>query len=170
MTRLSLAARNTLAQDPAIRAHVGSDSVWTDGWIFDGNIFARIEGSQTCAIVLTETDPYTTMNAHNRMKFPTLAVDIWADPTRNADGSQRRDDADDKIEVLVDLIDKHLHTVNLSGPGGEFIVWGTAAQVADRTGVTLQGSTRISGPTISDIEDTEGGRMARLTYGVNVVG
>jgi len=170
VTRLSLGARNLLAQDPAVRALVGHDSVWTDGWIFDSNIFARIENSQKCAIVLSEVTPYTNKNAHNTMDFATLAVDVWADPTRNADGSMRRDDADEKIEAVIKAAEKHLHTVALSKPGGEFHRWGTAAQIADGTAIAILGSTRISGPTFTPIADTEGGVMGRYTYAVNIIG
>lgn len=170
MTKLSLAARNTLAKDPAIRALVGSDNLWTDGWVFDSSLYnVVIEGTSKCAIVVSEVGTHDIMNQHNTLKFPRLEIDIWADPTRNTDGSKRLDDADDKIEAIAKVVDNHFHLVSSDTPAGDIIVWGSTKQITEGKGLYVAGSSRISGPDVSPIEDVEGGLMGRYVYGVHSI-
>ena len=169
MTRLALNIRNELAKDSRIRALVGRDATWTDGWIFTEDIHARLEGTEKCAIVVSEVGTYTTMNAHNTMKFPRIEIDIWADPSRNDDGSVQVHDAKFKIEDIIDIIDQHLHLVDLSAPNGDLIRWGSEADIAAGKASVIAGSSRIEGPDFRDIADTEGGVMGRYAYGINKV-
>lgn len=165
MTQLSLAVRNTLAQDPAVTALVAHSASW-DTWIFDEKpIGARFENNGTCLIVINEVGTWTDANEHNRLYFPLLQVDIWADPDRRADKTILRDNARQKILTIQRAIDRTLHTVTGSPQG--WYVWGTAAEIANRTGVFVAGSKRRSGPDFSDIDNTEKAVMGRYTYGVN---
>lgn len=167
MTRLSLAARNRLAQDASLRALLGRSVSWST-WIFDENpVGVHVENTSRCLIVVSEDDEWTSPNPHNTMRFPQLLVDIWADPTRNPDRSVQRFDAKDKIEEIQALVDKHFH---LPDPGTRFGVphiWGTAEQEATKTGLVIAGSERRSTQT-SPISDSEGSWMRRITYAVNV--
>lgn len=169
MTTLSLNVRNFLAQRESLTALLGSSPTW-DTWIFDQRpIGVKIENTQRCMIVVNEFRPYTAPNDHNTMRFPQITIDIWADPTRNSNKSVKTYDADTKIERIQKEIDAVMHTVDMGTPGGMPHIWGTAEQVANKTGSVIAGSTRIDGPDYSDVKDSDGTRMGRLLYGVNLV-
>lgn len=168
MTRLSLAARNYLAQDPALRAHLGRSASW-DTWIFDEDpVNVHVENTQRCLIVVSEGQPWSAPNGHNTIEFPTLTVDIWADPTRNSDLSVRLFDAKTKIENIKRLVDRHFHLVDPATSTGMPYIWGTAEQIANKTGVVVTQSKRRSGPDYSPVRDSEGSWMGRLIYEVSV--
>jgi hypothetical protein len=167
MTRLSLAVRNTLAQYTPLTALLGRSASW-DTWIFDEKpVMIRFEKNSAAVVVINEGEPYTSPNPHNRMYFPSLVVDVWADPDRGTDGNITRDNAKDKILDIQRAMDRILHTVDTGGPGGGPIIWGTAEEIAQKTGVIITGSMRLSGPVFSPISGTETAWMGRFTYGVN---
>lgn len=167
MTRLSLAVRNTLAQDERFRQWIPKSESW-DIWIFDEKpVMAKVEQSGKCIIVINEGEPWTDPNGHNTLEFPSLIVDIWGDPDRNPDKTVARDNAKDKIKAVAKIVDEHLHRVNPGGPDGGYIVWGTATQIETKTGVLVTESKKLSGPIFSPFEDMEKGWMGRYTYGVN---
>lgn len=170
MTILSLNARNQLAQRVPLTKLLGRSQSWAT-WIFDERpVGVAVEGTSRCMLVINEARPFTDMNDHNTMRFPQLIVDIWADPTRDpSDKSVSVHDATRKIEAIIPHIDAVMHTVDRGSANGSILIWGTAEQVAARTGSFVAGSQRIDGPDYSDVKDTDGGKMARLTYGVHLV-
>lgn len=169
MTQLSLGIRNLLAQDSELKALLGRSQSW-DTWIFsDDPVGVKVENTQKSLIVVTENGTWTAPNGHNTERFPRVFVDVWSDPTRNANLGVKVFDAKDKIEAIVKVVNKHLHTVNLSNPQGMPYIWGTAEQIADKTGVVVAGSQQLEGPDYSPIRDSTGSFMGRVTYGVNVV-
>ena len=169
MTSLSLAARNYLAQDPELRALLGRSQSW-DTWIFDTKpVGVRIENTSRCMIVINEDGTWAARNEHNTLRFPRLQVDIWADPTRNSDGSVQVYDASDKIERIAKVLDKHLHLTDPGTSMGMPYIWGTAEEISSKTGVVIAGSHHREGPSLSDVRDTDGTLMGRLVYGVNVL-
>lgn len=170
MTKLSLAARNLLAQDTDLRALVGHDSVWTDGWIFDQtNQNVTVENSQTCMIVCNEVAPWTASNNYSTQRFPTLRVDIWADPQRNANNSVYIDDTQDKIMAIFYILQKYFHTVDMTYGTGNMIYWGTEDEISSMTGVPIFGSQHMSGPSFQPIEDGNGGQMSSFSWGINSI-
>lgn len=168
MTTLSLAARNLLAQDADLRAMLARSESW-DTWIFDENpVGSKIEQTSKCLIVITEGDPWTSANEHNTLWFPTINVDVWADPSRNANKSVKIFDAKTKIERIIRQVDKSMHRVQPSGPDGMPVLWGTAAEISSKTGQLIVDSKRSSGGIIySPIRDTEGAWMGRATYNIS---
>lgn len=167
MTSLSLAARNQLAQDTELTALLGKSLTW-DTWIFDERpIGVKIENTQKCLIVVNEEDQADSPNEHNTLLFPSLVVDVWADPTRNDDKSVRVYDAKNKIEAISRLVNRHFHTVDMGTPQGGPLIWGTAEEVAEKTGVVVAASARRSGPTYSPVRDSDGSFMGRLVYAVH---
>lgn len=170
MTRLSRAAADTLAQDKALRKLLGR-SVSYPTWIFDQRpVKVAIEGTQTCMIVVNELTQYTSPNDHNTLAFPRLIVDIWADPTREAPGGAPTVyDAPEKVEAIAKLVNRHFHLVDSGTASGGIVIWGTAEEIAARTGVAITGSKRLDGPDYSDVRDSEGSVMGRLTFGVNAL-
>lgn len=169
MTALSLAARNLLAQDADLKALLGKSASW-DTWIFDESpVGVKVENSQRCWIVINENGTWTAPNEHNTMEFPRLELDIWADPSRNDDLSVKRFDAKTKIKQIQKLVDKHLHTIDMANNSGMPIVWGTAAEIANKTGVVIAASQKIDGPDFRPVTDSQGTWMATYVYGVNQV-
>lgn len=169
MTTLSLAARNTLAQDPELKALLGRSVSWST-WIFDEDpLNVHVENTSRSLIVINEGDPWTSSNGHNTMTFPSLVVDIWSDPSRNSDKTVKVSDARTKIFGIKKLVDKHFHLVDSGTSQGLPWIWGTAAQIASRTGVVIAGSHHLSGPSFSPIRDTDGAYMGRIIYAVNQV-
>ena len=171
MTLLSLAVRNTLAQDTTLKTLLGKSPSW-DTWIFDERpVGVSLEKSSKCWIVVNEESPWTVSNDHNTMTFPTIVIDIWADPTRNTGGdkSVRSFDAKTKIKLIEKYVDAHLKTIDMADRYGLPIVWGTAAEIAARTGIVISASQKLSGPDFQPVNDTDGAWMAKYTYGVNQV-
>lgn len=164
---LSLAARNYLASQPSVTSLVGSDSTWGP-WIFEDRPRLIVENTGKCLIVVTKDGSWASANDYNTARFPRLIIDIWADPTRNADGSLRKEDAKAKIEAVYKAVDKCLHLVNKSLPGGISVMWGTSAQVANRTGIRIDASTRSGEPEYSPTFGNEGGYMGRVVYNVSI--
>lgn len=179
-TSLSVAARNLVAQDTDLLAlglvggDTGASPLWPV-WAWADTPQRRIENSQKCAIVFTEGSPWTSRNEHNTLYFPTLVVDIWADPTRNTDKSVKRYDADDKIKSVARVINRLFHTVNKSVPTGSPAwmgtpglprIWGTATEIQDRAGLLIVSSLHASGPNFSDMASNDGGRMGRFIYNI----
>lgn len=167
MTFLSLAARNTLAQDDRFRQWIPKSKSW-DIWIFNEKpVLARFESNSKCLIVINEGEPWTSPNGHNTLEFPSLVVDIWADPDRKDDNTILIDNAKDKIKAIAKLVNEHFHRVDPGGPDGGYMIWGTADQMATKTGALIVESKRLSGPIFSPIAETEGAWMGRYTYGIN---
>ena len=167
MTSLALAARNFLAQQSSVTSLLGSDPLWST-WIFTDSPQALVENSGTCLIVISEEGGWAGANDYNTARFPRLQLDIWADPTRNPDGSVQKLDAKLKIEAVYKSVDKYLHLVDNSLPGGVFHRWGTAAQIAGGTAHRIISSKRSGEPNYSPTFDNKGGQMARLYYNVEV--
>lgn len=168
MTTLSLAVRNLLAQDEGLKALLGRSASW-DTWIFDQKpVNVKIENTSKCFIVINESGTWAPPNLHNTMLFPRLIIDVWADPTRNANKTVQKFDAQNKVGAIQKFLDKHLHTVDPGTPSGEVRIWGTEEEIAAKTGVVVTGSQRLTGPDFSPIRDSEGSVMGSYTYGVNV--
>ena len=173
MTTLTLAIRNELARIPGLTALLAKSASW-DTWIFDERpVKAAIEGSQKCMIVVSSESPYTGANEHNTLRFPQVHVDVWADPTRDITKENKPVkvyDAKAKIERIFPFVDKFLHRVDPGSASGGVLIWGTAAEVANKTGVAVAGSLRLSGDIeFSPVKDSEGTMMGRITYGVNLL-
>lgn len=167
MTALSLAARNYLAAQPDVIALLGGDTTWST-WIFEDSPRVLVENSGSVMIVVSEDGGWAGANEYNTARFPRLLIDIWADPTRNPDGSVRKKDAKKKIDAVYKAVDKCLHLVHKSLPGGLSIQWGTAEQMAERTGLRIDGSVRSGEPSYDPTFDNEGGYMARVVYNVSI--
>ena len=160
---------------------IGKGNAFVDGWVFDTMPYANIEKkSHQALIVITHDGTWQSPNEHNTARFVRINVDIWASPTRQADGTVIRNDADDLIEEVMEAIRPYLHTVNPSVPGnsttdpvlpylgkpGQPRIWGTASQIAAGTGVLVIGSQALNEPTFNDVKDGNGARMARYSFGV----
>lgn len=187
MSRLALNARNMIVQIPGIKAmiadkRIGKGKAFTDGWVFYSMPNATIEDkSYQALVVVTVGGTWQAPNEHNTARFPRLYVDVWASPTRGADKSPLRPDADFLIEDVIEQILPYMHTVDMGVPGspnydptlpylgrpGQPRMWGTAEQIAARTGSLVMSSQLLGEPDFSDVRDGNGARMGRFTFGVH---
>jgi len=165
MTKLVNAAVDYLTQQISVTNLLGSDS--QGPWIFANTPWATIENTGTSMVVITTGNGWGA-NEHNTARFPTLVVDIWSDPTRNADNSVEQKDADDKIENVYLAIDKFFHLVNKSTPSGGAIFWGTASEISSKTGVRIISSVRQNEPQVQDALNTEGTLMGSVRYNLEI--
>lgn len=167
MTAVSLAARNYLAQKVNVTSLLGSSDLWST-WIFDSKPEELVEQTGKALVVLSVTDGWAGANDHNTASFPRLTVDIWVDPTRNVDGSVKQKDAEIKAEKIYKMIDTYLHMVHPSTPAGLSIYWGTATEIANRTGVRVISSKREAEPIYRPAFDAEGACVATVRYNLTV--
>ena len=94
-------------------------------WVFqgldaEGRPFRDPEGSGKCALVLSSRSEWSGPNRHNTFEFPRLQVLIYADSTRNEDGSPAVRDAERKIKKIWRAIDTVFH---LAGWEGADLFW-----------------------------------------------
>ena len=164
MPALARAVVNYLLQQPSVVSTVGMDS--QGPWIFANQPDATIENTGKAMIVVT-VDGGWGSNGHNTANFPTIIVDVWADPTRNTDLSVRTKDADLKAELTYKALDKFLHVVN-PHVNGQFIYWGTASQIATKTGVRIISSSRNNEPSYRPAINDEGAVVATVTYDASI--
>lgn len=187
MSRLTLDLRNLLVQTPEVHAFIAAKTIgkgttaFTDGFIFDTTQFTNVEKKSNQAfIVIAHDGTWQAPNAHNNMRFPRIVVDIWASPARKPDGTPiSTQTADYLIEEVMAGIWKYLHTVNMDVPPMEDLdyaflgtpgkprIWGTAAQIANRTGSLVMASQSLGEPQFSDVKDGNGARMGRYAFGVS---
>lgn len=192
MTRLTLGARNLLVQAPEVKALISAGvlgggaafSTWKDGWVFADQPYANIESrSHMALVVISDGGGWQGPDPAGTSRFPRLLVDIWASPTRHVSDhtSVKIQDADILIEDVFAALRPYLHTVNLGVPGspdhslttwqgvpGSPRVWGTAAQIVGRTGVTVLSSEQQGEPNFSDVRDGNGARMGRYAFGLHI--
>jgi len=166
MTQLAYAARNLLAQFPSVTSLLGVDEL-DDPMLYPNRPEATVENTGKCLVVI-RVDGGWGANQHNTARFPTLVVDIWADPTRNSDGSVQMQDASLKAEAVFKAIDKILHQVNNSLPGGGAIYWGTLTQITNKTGVRITSSSRTNDPDERPAFDDQGAVIWQVRYNVSI--
>ena len=187
MTRLTLAVRNTIVLIPGVQdlvatGAVGRSNNWLDGWVFDSKPWATIERySHKAMVVVADDGTWMSPNSGNTNRFPAIYVDVWASPTRNADGSVNKEDADELIESVMDAIIPVFHTPNVDVPGrsgdpfiahlgapGSARFLGSAEDIAERTGVRMLYGEMQGEPAFSDVLDGNGARMGRYRFGLSI--
>ncbi len=171
MAKLSLDIQNYLRQQEDLVNLVGSSKTF-DSWIWADKPLGKIEGAgkllpaRSALVVISEGLQWTTPNEHNTSRVPRVYVDVWADPTRNADGDIMIPDADLKIERIHSVISNYLHLVDNGDRKGRPICWGTKTEMDSFTGSLITGSTRASEPAYADVAGGNGARMAAVTYNI----
>lgn len=151
-----------LQDSPIIQAlttapYIGEDAAWTKGWIFDRKLRVAVENSQRCAVVINSSFGWTVPNTYNTARFPLVVVDIFADPTRNADHSVALDDAETKARHIYDELFKVMHTVNPSSANGLSIFWGD---------LRITSSESLAEPSVTPVADGNGLVLLRARFGV----
>jgi hypothetical protein len=166
MTKLVYAVRNMLVQHTEVTSLLGIDDL-DDPMIYAYSPEATIENTGKSMIVINVESGWGA-NDHNTARFPTLVIDIWSDPTRNADLSVQKKDASLKAEAVYEAIDKLLHLVDKSVPGGGAVYWGTATEIANKTGIRINSSARQNEPMERPAFDNQGAVVWTVRYDVSI--
>lgn len=134
-----------------IQAVVGSFDDDTP-WIFQDKPLVTIERTSSVAVVVWYAGGWAGPNTHNTMRFPRVAIDLYADPQRDSSGNATRlAETRTRINAAYQVLDRHLHMA-----GGGQQMWGT---------VRVCGSTRLSEPIIYEVDNTDGVLRLQVFYG-----
>lgn len=180
MSALTQAVVGELSRDPRISALITHGTKF-DHWIFENILPVTFQGSGTTAIVVSENSTWKPPNQFSaHVAYPLLYVDILAEPTRTAgpESGVVVLDADDRIAALAELVNDHLHLMDLSDDDGNPVVWGSDNQRASGHTLFIGGSERLTGPIYSQMTSMLGGpggspglnqaRQASYTFGVTL--
>ncbi len=124
-------------------------------WLFQHTLWVTVEGSSSTAAVIARAGGWAGANQHNTMRFPRLALEIYADPIRDAAGNiTDPGEAYRRIESVFDTFDRLLHR-----PASATQMWGEIRTI---------GSQRLGEPNVYPVPD--GGGVLRLEtfYGLAI--
>ncbi len=89
-------------------------------YLFQHELWTDMEGTGVCAAVVRRAGSWSGGNAHNRLRFPRIALDLWADPLRDAAGNTiAPGEVYRRLETVYFAFDDLLHR-----PTGETQMWG----------------------------------------------
>lgn len=98
------AARRELLAIAEVRGHVGQS-------VFKWRLDESISGTSGKAIVVSEQAAWATPPERGSSEYPTLWVDCYADPDRNAGGTVATANAEDKALALARVVKRHWHGI-----------------------------------------------------------
>jgi hypothetical protein len=165
------AVLKTIAADSAFTALVGSDIGEISAgvpWLFqdtydDNRPFRDPKGTGKAAVVVGFRDSWG-VNGHNTMGMPMVQVLVYADLSRNADGTPQARDAKNRATRVWETIDAILHDVRGSLSGVKVVL--SEPVGADFTFVS---SRRREGPSIMPVPDGDGMERLMARYEVAAV-
>lgn len=150
-----LAARRYLVTQTSVTNLLGASEAYPI-WIFQWDPHEMIEGTSSEALVLATEGAWSSPNDYNTAQFPRLVVQVFSDPSRDAERNVIADDARDKSWTVFRAVDKLLHH-----PGGLSAQW--------TTGVWVTGSARLGEPEWTPQPDGDGLVLLTVSYGLSVV-
>lgn len=122
-------------------------------WLFQHELWAEVEGSSATAAVIARGGGWTSPNEHNTMRFPRLALEIYADPLRDAGRNLTNPgEVYRRIEAAFDAFDRRLHR-----PASATVRWG---------GVRTLGCLRLAEPIVYPVPDGDGLLRLQAFYAV----
>lgn len=143
-----------LMDQPAIVAVLGTFPGTTTPYLFQHNLWARIEGTQSTAAVISRAGGWAGANPHNTLRFPRLSLELYADPLR--DGARMVIEPVEtwrRIEAAFAVFDKVLHQ-----PAASAQMWGTVRAI---------GCLRQGEPIVYPVPDGDGVLRLQTFYGVS---
>lgn len=152
-TDIVLAARRMLAAESSVTDLLGSDTRY-DTWLFTDTLYAQVENSQTCAVVLTGEGSWSAPNDYNTARFPRLGVTIYADPQRDEQNNLTVDDTREKIMNVHAALFHLLHLVH-----GHAVLWDD---------VRVLRSSCLNEPQVRLWVDADHAASAQVFYAVGV--
>lgn len=147
------AAQQHLASQAPLTALLGSDTTF-DTYIFREELLAPIETTGQAALCLLQQNQWAEPNVHNTLRFPTLVVEIYVDPTRDSEGNPTTTSVSDRIDSIFRVVDQYLHR-----PQGGEQLWGD---------LLTYGCSRASEPDRFPWADVDKTQVVRVTYNVNM--
>lgn len=147
-----------LVADGLIGSETGASDPVEAAWLFrglddDGRPFRDPEGSGAACVTIMDRASWAGPNMHNTADFPMLQVLVYADSTRNTDGSTITRDATDRARHISNMLHPLFHDV-----GNQNHVW---------AGLYVVSSVGASGLSLRDIPATNGECVrAERTYNV----
>lgn len=143
--------RRYLLTNPALLDLLGSDDNW-ESYVFRKQAYVGLEGTGKAMIVLNWASGWASPNMHNTTQFPTLQVEIYADPDRTVMGfpTDSHNSPDDRVEDVFTMLNPMLH-------------W-TVKRIADFNGVRVTNSTLAGEPDTMDVPDGDGQVRMTVNY------
>lgn len=148
--------RTHLAANTTLTALLGSTSGVP--WIYVGEPSRVLEGTQSAALVLRYVGQAQAPNLSNTSLFVKVMVEVWVDPSRDADGNPTDIGsvaATDKALQIWQVLDTDLHRV-----GGSLQTWGSA--------VTLSSKRLAAIGEVRKVEEADGLVAGESIYTIEV--
>jgi hypothetical protein len=147
---LPAAARRLLMQQPPVTGYVGSK-------VYKHKLWTHVDQTGGRAVVVRLAGGWDTPDRVQTSQFPILAVDCWADCSRDQEtGDKLAEDALDNAWAVYRVVDPVLHRVRNA-------LWGSSG--ADPEGAYVVESSRYQEP-YSQTKDEAG--TAQLPYAVDM--
>jgi hypothetical protein len=120
-----------------------------------------MEGTGKACVVLSQRGGWATANRHNTEQFPVLQVEVYSDPTRDANRNPSDDyTPEERAYEVYRAIDAVLHR-----PDGFDEDWGDAMGT-----LRITGSLRAGEPDITDVPEGDGLIRLLVRYEMKVGG
>lgn len=161
MDDLVTGAWKFLTSFPDVLDVVGSFPPDTDTpgvpYIFQGQLYQRMEGTSDTAVVLTYEGGWTSPVAGSQQVFSRLGVQLYADPLRDAGGNSVNPvEVQRRARAALAVLNRHLHSLD-----SDVSIWGD---------LVLTNSSRLIEPVFSDVPDGGGLIFGQVYYGVVELG
>lgn len=79
-------------------------------YIYNGNIYHTMTGTQSCAVVVKFGGSWAAPNTNNTVLFPRIQVEVWSDPPRDEDGNViQPTEARTRANAVWQQVNGHLH-------------------------------------------------------------
>jgi hypothetical protein len=153
-----------LLSTPEVQALVASGIIassvsYPRGYIFEGRSYEPLDNlSRSSVIVIYSNSPWSPPRRGSGLEYPLVELEIWAAPSKGADGSVAEFDAEDVIDEVYRAIKPYVHLVNRTPENGARFEWGSSSIVS---------SEIIDGPIIRPVNNTQAGtKVASIGIGV----
>jgi hypothetical protein len=154
------AAYAKLSVEPSVTSVLGTSETWPV-WLFRYQARVAMEGTGSVCAVLNQRGAWASPNPHNTEQFPVLQIEVFSDPTRDANLNPEDDyTPEEKANEAFQAIDRVLHR-----PDGFDENWGDGMGV-----VRVTGSLRSGEPDISDVPEGDGLVRLLVRYDMKVAG
>jgi hypothetical protein len=142
---VTLFVRRQLAATPAITSLLGTGGAWPGPWLWRWQPRVSVEGTGKRAVVISRPRPWAVPSRFHTTSFDLVQVDVFADPTRDANGKPLKEDAEERALAVCDEVRKVMHV-----PRGAEIEWG------DGTGKTrIVSSVAGQDPEVARLDDSD---------------
>ncbi len=144
-----------LSEFDEIRAVLGVYDDTDTPFLFQHRLWRKIEGTQSTAAVVSYAGSWSGSNVHNTMRFPRLALDIYADPIRDELGNVAGTAFGEVVRRLLAAWQQFDAKLHRTYDGAQ--MWGT---------VRTLGCVRLADPALDYLPEGDGVRRLNCFYGV----